>query len=158
MAGRRIPVSVCERRRHGDVNCQCATESLDLGAESCQCALGEGALGDQMSISNFLAYWTPTAPPSQQDALTMVTDRPGYLSKDEVIERYASRSGRDVSAIRFYETFALFKIAVVIQQIFYRYKRGQTDDPRFAVFGDRVTFWESGGNAGTRRLKPDIRR
>jgi aminoglycoside phosphotransferase (APT) family kinase protein len=43
-----------------------------------------------------------------------------------------------VSAIRFYETFALFKIAVLVQQIFYRYVRGQTDDPRFATFGARV--------------------
>ena len=51
-----------------------------------------------------------------------------------------TRSGRDLSNIRFYETFALFKIAVVIQQIFYRYTAWQTDDPRFAAFGDRVTF------------------
>jgi aminoglycoside phosphotransferase (APT) family kinase protein len=45
-----------------------------------------------------------------------------------------------VSGIAFYETFALFKIAVVIQQIFYRYKRGQTKDERFATFGERVAY------------------
>ena len=39
----------------------------------------------------------------------------------------------------YYEVFALFKIAVVIQQIYYRFVKGQTDDPRFAAFGDRVT-------------------
>jgi hypothetical protein len=40
--------------------------------------------------------------------------------------------------MRFYEIFALFKIAVVVQQIYCRYVRGQTDDPRFANFGHRV--------------------
>ena len=69
-----------------------------------------------------------------------MTDRPGYFTRDEILDRYAARSGRDVSNIRFYETFALFKIAVVIQQIYYRYKRGQTDDPRFANFGERVEY------------------
>ena len=56
------------------------------------------------------------------------TDRPGWFTREELIERYARRSGRDLSAIRFYEILALFKLAVVIQQIFPRYKRGQTDD------------------------------
>jgi aminoglycoside phosphotransferase (APT) family kinase protein len=99
------------------------------------------ALGDPLvDLGIFLAYWSPTAPPLQQDALTTVTHRAGYLSKDQVVDRYAERSGRDVSAIRWYETFALFKIAVVIQQIFFRYKRGQTDDARFANFDQRVAY------------------
>jgi aminoglycoside phosphotransferase (APT) family kinase protein len=99
------------------------------------------ALGDPLiDLGIFLAYWSPTAPPVQQDALTTVTHRPGYLSKDQIVDRYAERSGRDVSAIRWYETFALFKIAVVIQQIYFRYKRGQTDDARFANFDARVLY------------------
>ena len=67
-------------------------------------------------------------------ALTCVTHLPGWFTRDEVIERYAAASGRDVSLIRFYEIFAVFKLAVVAQQIFYRFRRGQTDDPRFAGF------------------------
>jgi aminoglycoside phosphotransferase (APT) family kinase protein len=99
------------------------------------------ALGDPLvDLGILLAYWMPTAPPSQRDALTTVTSQPGYFTRDELIERYATRSGRDVSGLRFFEVFALFKIAVVIQQIFYRFVKGQTDDPRFANFGDRVTF------------------
>jgi aminoglycoside phosphotransferase (APT) family kinase protein len=99
------------------------------------------ALGDPLvDLGIFLAYWSPTAPPLQQDALTTVTHRSGYLSKNEIVDRYAARSGREVSAIRWYETFALFKIAVVIQQIFFRYKRGQTDDARFANFDARVLY------------------
>jgi aminoglycoside phosphotransferase (APT) family kinase protein len=87
-----------------------------------------------------LAYWSPTAPPSQRDALTTVIDRPGYFTKPEIVERYAARSGRDLSGIRFYEIFAVFKIAVVIQQIYFRYVQGQTTDARFASFGARVEF------------------
>ncbi len=99
------------------------------------------ALGDPLvDLGILLAYWSPTAPPEQHDALTTVTNRPGYLTRDEILDRYATRSGRDVSKIKFYETFALFKIAVVIQQIYYRYVRGQTDDARFAHFGERVEY------------------
>jgi aminoglycoside phosphotransferase (APT) family kinase protein len=99
------------------------------------------ALGDPLvDVGIVLAYWSPTAPPSQRDALTTVIDRPGYFSRQEIVDRYAARSRRDVSRIRFYEIFALFKIAVVIQQIYYRYVQGQTTDARFATFGARVEF------------------
>ena len=99
------------------------------------------ALGDPLvDVGILLAYWSPTAPPEQRDALTTITHRPGYLTPQEVVERYAARSGRDVSAIRYYEIFAVFKIAVVIQQIYYRYVQGQTTDARFATFGARVEF------------------
>jgi aminoglycoside phosphotransferase (APT) family kinase protein len=97
------------------------------------------ALGDPLvDVGILLAYWTSTAPAGQRDALTTVADEPGWLTRDEIVERYARRSGRDLSGIRFYEIFALFKVAVVIQQIFYRYTRGQTDDSRFAHFDVRV--------------------
>src|SRR5262249_31674618 len=77
-------------------------------------------LGDPLvDVGIVLAYWSPTAPPSQRDALTTVIDRPGYFTKEEIVERYASRSGRDVSNIRYYEILAVFKIPVVIHQIYY---------------------------------------
>ena len=69
-----------------------------------------------------------------------VTTREGYFTRDEIIDRYAAHSGRDLSGLRFYEVFALFKIAVVIQQIYYRFVKGQTDDQRFASFGARVEY------------------
>jgi aminoglycoside phosphotransferase (APT) family kinase protein len=97
------------------------------------------ALGDPLvDVGILLAYWTRSEPPEHRDALTTITDRPGWFTRDEIVERYATRSGRDLSTIHFYETFALFKIAVVIQQIFSRYARGQTDDQRFAHFDVRV--------------------
>jgi aminoglycoside phosphotransferase (APT) family kinase protein len=97
------------------------------------------ALGDPLvDLGILLAYWVPSAPPGTDDALTTVTGRPGWFTRDEIVERYASRSGRAVSTVRYFEVFALFKIAVVIQQIYYRFVNGQTDDPRFAALGDRV--------------------
>jgi aminoglycoside phosphotransferase (APT) family kinase protein len=99
------------------------------------------ALGDPLvDLGIVLTYWSPTAPPEQRDALTTVTDRPGYFTREDIIERYAARSGRDLSAIRYYEIFAVFKIAVVIQQIYYRFVQGQTTDARFATFGARVEY------------------
>jgi aminoglycoside phosphotransferase (APT) family kinase protein len=99
------------------------------------------ALGDPLvDLGILLAYWVPTAPPDQRDALTTVTNRAGYFNREEILAWYAARSTRDLSNIRFYETLALFKIAVVIQQIYYRYVRGQTNDARFATFDQRVAF------------------
>ena len=98
------------------------------------------ALGDPLvDVGILLAYWSRGRPLDLRDALASVVDRPGWFSRDEIIDHYAERSGRDLSGIRFYETFALFKVAVVIQQIFFRYARGQTDDPRFARFDVRVS-------------------
>ena len=102
------------------------------------------ALGDPLvDLGILLAYWAPAAtssPGLERDALTTVTHRPGYFTRDELVEHYAARSTRDLSNIRFYEIFAVFKIAVVIQQIYFRYVQGQTHDERFATFDARVAF------------------
>ncbi len=63
-----------------------------------------------------------------------VTVLDGFYTRDEFINRYAKKSERDVSTINFYLTFAYFKLAVIGQQIYYRYQKGQTNDPRFAHF------------------------
>jgi aminoglycoside phosphotransferase (APT) family kinase protein len=99
------------------------------------------ALGDPLvDLGILLAYWVPNAPPDQHDALTTVTTLPGWPTPAEIVDRYAARSGRDLSTLTFFEIFALFKIAVVIQQIYYRFVKRQTDDARFANFGARVTY------------------
>jgi aminoglycoside phosphotransferase (APT) family kinase protein len=64
--------------------------------------------------------------------ITAVHD--GFLTRNEFIELYAKKSGRDVSNFTFYLTFAYFKLAVIGQQIYYRFKKGQTTDTRFANF------------------------
>jgi aminoglycoside phosphotransferase (APT) family kinase protein len=58
----------------------------------------------------------------------------GFFTRKQFIELYAKKSGRDVTDMNYYLTFAYFKLAVICQQIYYRYKKGQTNDPRFANF------------------------
>ena len=132
---------------HGDFKLDnVMLDPLDVGRLSAVFDWEMSALGDPLvDLGIFLAYWSsatsPTGPTPSTPATTPlgVTAGPGWLTRDEILARYAQRSGRDLSFIRFYEIFALFKIAVVIQQIFLRFERGQTDDPRFAGFGERVT-------------------
>jgi aminoglycoside phosphotransferase (APT) family kinase protein len=57
---------------------------------------------------------------------------PGFMTRREAIARYAARSGRDVSAMPYYYVFGLFKMAVIVQQLYYRYHKGQTQDARMA--------------------------
>ncbi|HEV8310310.1 MAG TPA: phosphotransferase family protein [Methylomirabilota bacterium] len=97
-------------------------------------------VGDPLvDLGLLLCYWGDAAdPPARRQSVSQVTAEPGFLSRTEVLARYAARTGRDVSRIAFYEAFALYKVAVVVQQIYVRYHRGQTKDVRFATFEDRV--------------------
>ncbi|MGG1632693.1 phosphotransferase family protein [Rossellomorea sp. NRS-1567] len=63
-----------------------------------------------------------------------VTIMDGFYSRRQFIEEYARKSGRDVNHIHFYLSFAYFKLAVIVQQIYYRFKMGQTRDSRFSQF------------------------
>ncbi len=67
-----------------------------------------------------------------------VTIRDGFYTREQFISEYARQSGRDVSNMNFYLTFAYFKLAGICQQIYYRYHNGQTKDPRFASFDKYV--------------------
>ena len=92
-----------------------------------------------LDLGYLLNYWAnPGDPPPWIAAAAMPTWRPGFPSRAEAISRYAARTGRDVSGIVWYQVFTVFKLAVIIQQIYIRYLRGQTTDPRFAPFGGRV--------------------
>ena len=62
----------------------------------------------------------------------------GWLSEDEFVERYAASTGRDMTHLRWHRVLGVFKLAVILQQIYVRYARGQTRDERFAGFGERV--------------------
>ena len=68
---------------------------------------------------------------------------PGFLTRREAVERYGKRRGVDVSQVPYYYVFGIFKIAVVLQQIYYRYHVGQTKDHRFQGFGQvaELLFW-----------------
>ena len=90
-------------------------------------------VGDPLiDLGLLLTYWTMRGPKEDMNrSLTAVTNGPGWMTREEIIARYESHTGRDLSRIVFYEIFARFKIAVVIQQIYFRYVRGQTQDERF---------------------------
>lgn len=86
-----------------------------------------------------LGYWVqPDDPADLRAILPTVTHQPGFFSRAEFMERYATKSGRDLSSLHFYMTFAYFKLSVILAQIYVRWKRGQTQDPRFAIFGSRI--------------------
>lgn len=97
-------------------------------------------LGDPLAdLGTLLGYWTEAADSPQRKAFAvMPTDLPGFPTRREVVARYGARSGIDLSHIRFYEVFAIWKTAVVIQQIYVRLHRGQTRDERFRTYGQRA--------------------
>jgi aminoglycoside phosphotransferase (APT) family kinase protein len=99
------------------------------------------AIGDPLvDLGILLSYWTHAAAAVPNNAaLAGITHLPGWFTRDEIVERYATQSGRDVSLVKFYEVFAAFKLAVVAQQIFYRFRHGQTADNRFARFNEYVS-------------------
>ncbi|GGF25048.1 aminoglycoside phosphotransferase [Halobacillus andaensis] len=93
-------------------------------------------VGDPLAdVGAAMSYWIQSDDPALlQTGLGKppLTVKPGFYTREEFIESYAAKSGRDVSEIHFYLTFAYFKLAGIVQQIYYRYKKGQTNDPRFA--------------------------
>lgn len=93
-------------------------------------------IGDPlMDFGTSLGYWVDPDDPAELRSMAVVlTTLPGNLTRRELAQLYAERSGRDLSNILFYYVYALFKIAVIAQQIYARYKAGLTSDERFAVF------------------------
>ncbi len=92
-----------------------------------------------MDLGTSLGYWVEANDPDELRALAFgPTMLPGNLTREEIVQRYARGSGRDVAHIQFYYVYALFKIAVIVQQIYNRYKQGFSHDPRFAKMIDAV--------------------
>lgn len=94
-------------------------------------------LGDPlMDLGTTLSYWIERTDP---DPMQLVrwgpTTGDGAMTRRELADRYAARTGRDLSGIVFQYCFGLFKTAIVLQQIYFRYVQGLTKDPRFAQLG-----------------------
>jgi aminoglycoside phosphotransferase (APT) family kinase protein len=91
-------------------------------------------LGDPLAdLGTALAYWTdPQDPEDFQEIRSAPTTLPDTLTRAQLVERYAVATGRDPGDMIFYLTFARFKVAVIIQQIYYRFAQGLTQDARFA--------------------------
>jgi aminoglycoside phosphotransferase (APT) family kinase protein len=83
-----------------------------------------------------LCYWSSAVVPGT--GRSAITAEPGWYTREEFVEHYAEMTGRDLSAVRWHETFGVFKLAVILQQIYFRFWRGQTTDERFRTFDERV--------------------
>ena len=91
-------------------------------------------IGDSLAdLGTTLAYWVDATDPEELQQKTWgPTAIPGSFRRSEVVEYYARKTGSDVSQVSYYLTFARFKLAVIVQQIYFRYHQGITKDERFA--------------------------
>jgi aminoglycoside phosphotransferase (APT) family kinase protein len=99
-------------------------------------------IGDPlMDLGTTLGYWVEAGDP---EALRLAafgpSALPGSLTRRELVERYAEQTGRTVANPLFYYCFGLFKLAVIVQQIYARFVRGNTSDPRFAHLNQLVAI------------------
>ncbi len=92
-----------------------------------------------MDLGSALAYWVDR---DDEAAFASLRRQPSHLpgmpTREEFLQRYLQLSGRQCADFTFYEVFGLFRLAVIIQQIWARFRLGQTTNPAFAGFGDAV--------------------
>jgi len=83
-------------------------------------------IGDPLAdVGLALCYWTNWSPP-------------GLCTRDQFVDRYARATGRDMTHLGYHEVLGIFKLAVILQQIYYRFRCGQTNDERFRSLNARV--------------------
>jgi len=92
-----------------------------------------------MDLGSALAYWVDRDDePAFASLRRQPSHLPGMPTREQFVTRYLQLSGRKCDDFTFYEVFGLFRLAVIIQQIWARYRAGQTTNPAFAGFGDAV--------------------
>jgi aminoglycoside phosphotransferase (APT) family kinase protein len=93
-------------------------------------------VGDPLSdVASFLVYWTEPGEAELMGGLKSVTAEAGFPRRAEIADMYARFSGRDLASLDFYIAFAYFRLAVICQQIYFRWFNGQTHDERFSGHG-----------------------
>jgi aminoglycoside phosphotransferase (APT) family kinase protein len=99
-------------------------------------------IGDPLSdLGTALAYWVDAGDPQEWERIRWCpSNYPGSMTRAELVERYAQVTGRDVSSMAFYLAFARFKVAVILQQIYFRYRSGLTQDQRFAELPPKISM------------------
>jgi len=89
-----------------------------------------------MDLGGSLSYWVEAEDPEDVQMIRMLpTHVKGALKRREVVAYYEELSGRAIKHYDFYRCFGIFKLAVIAQQIYYRYYHGQTQDQRFKMMG-----------------------
>ncbi|MFJ3897040.1 phosphotransferase family protein [Streptomyces sp. NPDC090083] len=137
--GRRLPDSPAPAVVHGDYR----LDNVLIGHDDKIQAILDwemSTLGDPLTDLGLLVmYSLPLELPDSPISTT--ASAPGHPTPAELIERYATRSGRDVSAVSWYTAFAWFKLAVILEGIHYRYTLGQTVGPGFDRIGELVPLF-----------------
>jgi aminoglycoside phosphotransferase (APT) family kinase protein len=105
-------------------------------------------IGDPlMDLGSSMGYWVQNDdPPDFQAARILPTNLPGALTRDDLVKRYAGKAGIRIDHFDFYFCFGLFRLAVIVQQIYYRFYHGQTKDERFKLLIDTVKLLEKQAN------------
>ncbi|WP_028078968.1 phosphotransferase family protein [Solimonas soli] len=96
----------------------------------------QGTRGEALfDLASLLSWWTQVGDPPVMHALQqMPTAQPGFMTRREVVDAYARATGFDVSDFTFHRVLAMFKTAVILQQLHLRYRSGATTDPRYRAF------------------------
>jgi aminoglycoside phosphotransferase (APT) family kinase protein len=94
-------------------------------------------VGDPMTdLGTVLAYWVEATDDEALRALPLcLTYLPGNLTRIEIVRRYEEKTGRPVDDLLFHAVLASFRVAIIAQQIYFRFAKGFTDDPRLAMMG-----------------------
>jgi len=97
-------------------------------------------IGDPlMDFGTSLGYWVETTDPEEWQRYGFgLTSLPGSFTRRELLDHYERRTSRNIDDPVFYFAYGLLKIAVIVQQIYFRYQKGLTRDPRFAQLGNLV--------------------
>lgn len=125
-------------------------DNVVLGAEDPTQVIGVldwemATLGDPlMDLGNSLAYWVEAGDPEEHQLLRrQPTHLPGMMTRDQAVAHYCAKTGLNADDFLFYRVYGIFRLAVILQQIYYRFYHGQTKDQRFASFGKMVCILES---------------
>jgi len=105
-------------------------------------------IGDPlMDLGSSLGYWVQRDdPPDFQAIAVQPTYLPGAFTREEMVKRYSEKAGIRIDNFDFYLCFGLFRLAVIAQQIYYRFYHGQTKDERFKALIGSVTLLEKQAN------------
>ncbi|NBC18603.1 MAG: phosphotransferase [Bacteroidetes bacterium] len=94
-------------------------------------------LGDPLNdLGALLTYWIQADDPQPFHFMAMMPVDERFPTRQELAQRYADRSGRDIADLQYYHALGLYRLTVILAQIYIRYQRGQTQDERFAALGD----------------------
>jgi len=114
-------------------------------------------IGDPlMDFGTSLGYWVETTDPEEWQRYGFgLTSLPGSFTRRELLDHYERRTARNIDDPVFYFAYGLLKIAVIVQQIYFRYQKGLTRDPRFAQLGELVKACGSLGQRAIERRRID---